>query len=205
MRRLQHLSVMCTIRHFLLPGYDRKLVSICSRSQFFFRVTPNFVHNDHSSPPPPRPLFTCVLIKSNLHARGQQPTVISGIATTMGQESGERAPGDFGLDPFKLENNPAKKAKYELQEVKNGRLAMWAAAGMIMQGVTTDGGALNNLFVSFPFLGVVRAIVVKYWRRSVMLGCRCSLEVLFSLLSPPNIGAALESSAAYTPGWLVRD
>lgn len=66
----------------------------------------------------------------------------------MGQESGDRAPGDFGIDPLKLNENPAKKAKFELQEVKNGRLAMWAAAGMIMQGVTTDGGAVDNLFVS---------------------------------------------------------
>lgn len=74
--------------------------------------------------------------------------VISGIATSMGQESGDRAPGDFGIDPFNLGGNPAKKAKLELQEIKNGRLAMWAAAGMIMQGVTTDGGAIDNLFVS---------------------------------------------------------
>lgn len=65
----------------------------------------------------------------------------------MGQESGERAPGDFGLDPLNIMSNPEKRAKYELQEVKNGRLAMWAAAGMIMQGVTTDGGALDNLLV----------------------------------------------------------
>lgn len=70
----------------------------------------------------------------------------------MGQESGDRAPGDFGIDPLNLENNPAKKAKLELQEIKNGRLAMWAAAGMIMQGLTTDGGALDNLLVSFLLL-----------------------------------------------------
>lgn len=66
----------------------------------------------------------------------------------MGQESGDREPGNFGLDPLNIMSNPAKRAKYELQEVKNGRLAMWAAAGMIMQGVTTDGGALDNLLVS---------------------------------------------------------
>ncbi|CAN0011838.1 unnamed protein product [Ectocarpus sp. 12 AP-2014] len=72
--------------------------------------------------------------------------IISGIATSLGQESGDRAPGDFGIDPFKLDQNPDKKAKLELQEVKNGRLAMWAAAGMIMQGLTTDGGAVDNLF-----------------------------------------------------------
>lgn len=68
----------------------------------------------------------------------------------MGQESGDREPGNFGLDPLNIMSNPQKRAKYELQEVKNGRLAMWAAAGMIMQGVTTDGGALDNLLVR-PF------------------------------------------------------
>ncbi|CAM9598371.1 unnamed protein product [Ectocarpus sp. 8 AP-2014] len=72
--------------------------------------------------------------------------IISGIATSLGQESGDRAPGDFGIDPFNLDKNPEKKAKLELQEIKNGRLAMWAAAGMIMQGLTTDGGAMDNLF-----------------------------------------------------------
>eukprot|EP00903_Cladosiphon_okamuranus_P007818 g7564.t1 len=71
--------------------------------------------------------------------------IISGIATSMGQESGDREPGDFGLDPLNIMGNPEKRAKYQLQEIKNGRLAMWAAAGMIMQGVTTDGGALDNL------------------------------------------------------------
>jgi len=32
-----------------------------------------------------------------------------------------------------------------LKEVKNGRLAMIAAAGMILQGVSTHQGALENL------------------------------------------------------------
>lgn len=38
----------------------------------------------------------------------------------------------------------------QLKEVKNGRLAMWAAAGMILQGVTTDQSALGNLLVRTP-------------------------------------------------------
>ncbi|CAN0298135.1 unnamed protein product, partial [Laminaria digitata] len=63
----------------------------------------------------------------------------------MGQESGNREPGDFGIDPLNLHLNPEKKAKFQLQEIKNGRLAMWAAAGMIMQGVTTSGSAMDNL------------------------------------------------------------
>jgi light-harvesting complex I chlorophyll a/b binding protein 1 len=72
--------------------------------------------------------------------------MIGGIATTSGRESGERAPGDFGLDPLKIKNDKAKWDKYALNEVKNGRLAMFAAAGEIMQGCTTDSGAIGNLF-----------------------------------------------------------
>lgn len=72
--------------------------------------------------------------------------MIGGIATTSGRESGQRAPGDFGLDPLKIKGDKAKFEKYQLQEVKNGRLAMWAAAGQILQGCTTGEGAIGNLF-----------------------------------------------------------
>lgn len=75
------------------------------------------------------------------------PAVVSGIATTKGRESGDRAPGDFGLDPLRLKSNPSRMATMQLQEIKHCRLAMWAAAGMIMQGVTTDSSALGNLLV----------------------------------------------------------
>jgi light-harvesting complex I chlorophyll a/b binding protein 1 len=72
--------------------------------------------------------------------------MIGGIATTTGRESGMRAPGDFGFDPLKVKGDTEKYAKLQLQEVKNGRLAMWAAAGEILQGCTTDTGALGNFF-----------------------------------------------------------
>lgn len=72
--------------------------------------------------------------------------MVTGIATTTGRESGMRAPGDFGLDPLKIKNDKAKWDKYSLQEVKNGRLAMWAAMGELVQGCTTGEGALQNLF-----------------------------------------------------------
>lgn len=78
-----------------------------------------------------------------------RPEVISGIAVSQAQENGGREAGDFGIDPLNLADNPARKAKFQLQEIKNGRLAMWAAAGMILQGLTTDGSALDNLFVSW--------------------------------------------------------
>jgi len=73
----------------------------------------------------------------------------SGIAATSGRESGERAPGDFGLDPLGFMNgDPAMADRLKAQEIANGRLAMWAAAGIIVQGMTTDGSATGNLMQS---------------------------------------------------------
>ena len=70
---------------------------------------------------------------------------ISGIATTTGRESGMRAPGDFKLNPFGYADDSPRLAKFKEQEIANGRLAMFAAAGQIMQGMTTGEGALENL------------------------------------------------------------
>ena len=66
---------------------------------------------------------------------------ISGVATTMGRETGERAPGDFGFNPLKFEVTEAMA----LKEVKNGRLAMWAVMGMIFQGTNTHEPIFDNL------------------------------------------------------------
>lgn len=75
--------------------------------------------------------------------------MISGIAATQGRESGERAPGDFGLDPLGFgKGDPEKFARLQGQEIANGRLAMWAAAGEIMQGCSTHQGAIENLMTS---------------------------------------------------------
>jgi light-harvesting complex I chlorophyll a/b binding protein 1 len=75
---------------------------------------------------------------------------VSGIAATSGRESGMRAPGDFSLDPLGFKKGDADKFKrLEAQEIANGRLAMFAAAGEILQGMTTDDGALGNLMTSF--------------------------------------------------------
>jgi len=74
---------------------------------------------------------------------------ISGIATTSGRESGEREPGDFGLDPLGYgKGDPAGFERLKGQEIKNGRLAMWAAAGLIMQGCSTHQGGIENLMQS---------------------------------------------------------
>ena len=44
-----------------------------------------------------------------------------------------RAPGDLGFDPLKFGDNTATRARLELAELKNGRLAMLAFSGMIHQ------------------------------------------------------------------------
>jgi len=73
----------------------------------------------------------------------------SGIAATSGRESGEREPGDFGLDPLGfMKGSAASVERLKAQEIANGRLAMWAAAGIIVQGMTTDNSATGNLMQS---------------------------------------------------------
>jgi hypothetical protein len=74
--------------------------------------------------------------------------MISGIAATTGRESGMRAPGDFGFDPlgFMKGKSAAEVENLKLKEITNGRTAMWASAGLILQGVTTGQGGLENLF-----------------------------------------------------------
>jgi len=68
-------------------------------------------------------------------------SVISGVATTAGRESGLRDAGDFGFNPLGFKDTMEMRTK----EIANGRLAMLAAAGMIMQGMTTHNGCLTNL------------------------------------------------------------
>jgi len=70
--------------------------------------------------------------------------LISGVATTEGRKSGDRAPGDFGIK--NQGKTDAEKMSLALKEIRNGRLAMWAAAGMLLQGTVTgsDVGLLNG-------------------------------------------------------------
>mmetsp|Transcript_5576 Transcript_5576/g.5765 ORF Transcript_5576/g.5765 Transcript_5576/m.5765 type:complete len:213 (-) Transcript_5576:160-798(-) len=52
----------------------------------------------------------------------------------------DRAPGNYGFDPLGLGKNEAAFKKYEVSELKNGRLAMLAFSGMITQAVLTGKG-----------------------------------------------------------------
>ena len=75
--------------------------------------------------------------------------MISGIAATQGRSTGLRGPGEFGLDPLGFsKGDPEKFARLQAQEIANGRLAMWAAAGELVQGTTTHHGAIENLMQS---------------------------------------------------------
>lgn len=60
-----------------------------------------------------------------------------------------RAPGDLGFDPLKFGENSATRARLELAELKNGRLAMLAFSGMIHQTFVTGKplfASLNEIF-----------------------------------------------------------
>ena len=57
----------------------------------------------------------------------------------------DRQPGDFGFDPLGLyPTDPAKRKERQLQELKNGRLAMIAIGGMVAGASITGNG--------FPYL-----------------------------------------------------
>lgn len=59
--------------------------------------------------------------------------VFSGIAITEGKKTGDRAPGEFGFNPLGFGKTPATASDLAEKEVANGRLAMWAAAGLLAQ------------------------------------------------------------------------
>jgi len=66
---------------------------------------------------------------------------IPAVQATM---KGERAPGYFGFDPLGFGKDPANFKKLEVNELKNGRLAMLAFGGIATQA------ALGH--TSFPYL-----------------------------------------------------
>merc|ERR1719310_2756414 len=64
-------------------------------------------------------------------------------------EDGTKVPGDLGFDPLKFGENPETRARLELAELKNGRLAMLAFSGMIHQTFVTGKplfASLSDIF-----------------------------------------------------------
>jgi len=58
-------------------------------------------------------------------------------------EDSDRVPGDLNFDPMGFSKNPANRQKYQLAELKNGRLAMIAIGGLIHHNFVTGHGTIN--------------------------------------------------------------
>ena len=54
-------------------------------------------------------------------------------------------PGDYGFDPLGFSRDPAAKARYQLSEIKNGRLAMCAIGGAIHHALLTNVGLVEQI------------------------------------------------------------
>ena len=91
-------------------------------------------------------LFSPFFHPSTLRLHVYAYLVVSGFAITEGRKSGDRAPGEFGFNPLNLGKSPAIQKDYALKEVRNGRLAMFAMAGILLQEVSTGKGAIEGLF-----------------------------------------------------------
>ena len=59
--------------------------------------------------------------------------IVSGVAITEGRKSGDRAPGDYKFNPLNFGKSDKEKKELAVKEIRNGRLAMWAAAGILLQ------------------------------------------------------------------------
>ena len=71
--------------------------------------------------------------------------LFSGIAITEGRK-GDRAPGDYGFNPLNFGRKEATLKDLSLKEIRNGRLAMLASAGMLVQStIFSDAGVLDSL------------------------------------------------------------
>merc|ERR1719183_1398958 len=66
-------------------------------------------------------------------------------------EDPAREPGNLGFDPLKFGENKETRARLEMAELKNGRLAMLAFSGMIHQTFVTGKplfASLNEIFAA---------------------------------------------------------
>lgn len=64
----------------------------------------------------------------------------------------DRAPGYFAFDPLGFSKNPASKKKFELNELKNGRLAMLAFSGIVTQAALTGKAFPCKYYIYFSLL-----------------------------------------------------
>merc|ERR1711920_1171106 len=66
--------------------------------------------------------------------------------TRLSKLNDEYYPGDIGFDPLGMKpTDPAEFAEMQTKELNNGRLAMLAAAGMIVQELVTNEPLLVTL------------------------------------------------------------
>jgi light-harvesting complex I chlorophyll a/b binding protein 1 len=70
--------------------------------------------------------------------------MIWGIAPQLVASRGDRAPGDFGFDPLNFKGGKMYDT-LQAREVANGRLAMFAAMGLLVQGSTAGEGGVEEL------------------------------------------------------------
>lgn len=66
------------------------------------------------------------------------------INAVKGLADGSHKPGDYAFNPLNFGKNPKDMAKLQVNELKNGRLAMLAFSGMVTQAALTGHG--------FPYL-----------------------------------------------------
>merc|ERR1711966_501974 len=65
------------------------------------------------------------------------------VAIVQMLQGGDRQPGDFGFDPLNCAKDPNALARRQLVELKNGRLAMTATAGMLHHYFLTGKGPIE--------------------------------------------------------------
>lgn len=62
------------------------------------------------------------------------------IPLVVNMQGKDREPGDFALDPMGFCKDADKKKRYQIAELKNGRLAMLASGGILTQTVLSGHG-----------------------------------------------------------------
>lgn len=70
---------------------------------------------------------------------------VFGVVALKETLDGKRPPGYFAFDPLGLGKNPDVFKKYQLSEIKNGRLAMCAFGGLYHATLVSKTGILDQL------------------------------------------------------------